>query len=186
MPGLRTAISRVAADAHRRLLADGRGARTVVLKLKRTGHVDPHPIGHPRRGTTGPGHTPPRRHSDWRSTRWEIGPIRLVFGSHRHRAVHAGPEVPGTMFDTTATDTEISTAGSGDPEGRPGVAGVVDRHRRVHADTVTAVGLQGAGHGVVTVRFETSATDPAGRSYVCGRRAPNCAAPTLDSLMDGD
>ena len=32
---LRAEISRAAADAHRRLLADGRMARTVVLKLKR-------------------------------------------------------------------------------------------------------------------------------------------------------
>ena len=36
LSGLRPAIDRSAADAHRRLLTDGRGARTVVLKLKRS------------------------------------------------------------------------------------------------------------------------------------------------------
>ena len=91
MPGLRTAISRVAADAHRRLLADGRGARTVVLKLKRTDmSILP---DRPLSGRAPPTWThSPRRHSDWRSTRWKsaLSAHRREFlGSHRHRAVHA-------------------------------------------------------------------------------------------------
>ena len=189
MPGLRTAISRAAADAHRRLLADGRGARTVVLKLKRTDMSILTRSATLATGTTDMDTltaTAQRLALD----PLEIGPIRLVGVSFSGLT----DTEQYTLFDdtgglgngepgTTATDTESAPPGvvsvqKGDPASPEWSTGT----DVVHADHGHGW-VQGAGHGVVTVRFETSATGP-GRAVTFAADGTELRrADPLDSLV---
>ena len=189
MPGLRTAISRVAADAHRRLLADGRGARTVVLKLKRT---DMSILT--RSATLGTGTTDldtlTATAQRLALDPLEIGPIRLVGVSFsgltdtEQYTLFDDTRGPGNdEADTTATDTESAPPGvvsvqKGDPASPEWSTGT----DVVHADHGHGW-VQGAGHGVVTVRFETSATGP-GRAVTFAADGTELRrADPLDSLV---
>ncbi|AFA73779.1 DNA polymerase IV 1 [Gordonia polyisoprenivorans VH2] len=185
MAGLRPAIDRSAADAHRRLVADGRGARTVVLKLKRAD------MSVLTRSFTLPAATSDLDSLTAVARRLaldpeSIGPIRLVgvgysglsdteqYALFDDVAAPAG-QVPGMSTRTTesapgADGIENSDGGDGIEDGGGtgaggGAANAAPRNEWATGNDVTHRDhghgwVQGAGHGVVTVRFETRTTGP--------------------------
>lgn len=159
---LREAIVPIGEHAHRRLLKDGRGARTVTVKLRKAdmsiltrsatlpyATTDPAAlIGTARRLLLDPA---------------DIGPIRLAgVGFSGLTEVQQEPLFPdvGTTTDTTDTDTDTTT---GTP---PTVTEAADTAPawRIGDDVAHPEfghgWVQGAGHGVMTVRFETRSTGP--------------------------
>ncbi|AZG43723.1 DNA polymerase IV [Gordonia insulae] len=207
---LRPAIEAAADGAHRRLLADGRGARTVVLKLKRSD------MSVLTRSMTLPAATTElgvltsaaqRLALDPRS----IGPIRLVgvgfSGLTAVQQFSLFAELDEEWADLAVTedgeDAEAAFVAAGPssdavvaavgPEGETGVAAghIGDAGDAVQTwETGTDVThpdhghgwVQGSGHGVVTVRFETRATGP-GRAVTFGVGEPTLRrADPLDSL----
>ncbi|WP_262365819.1 DNA polymerase IV [Gordonia sp. OPL2] len=182
---LRPAIESAAEGAHRRLLSDGRGARTVVLKLKRSD------MSVLTRSMTLPAATTElgvlisaaqRLALDPRS----IGPIRLVgvgysgltavqqfslFGDldDEHGTdvrpvivaedgvetdVEAGFVAAGPSTDSAPVLGSSADTGSGEDENRWETGADLTHPDHGHG------WVQGSGHGVVTVRFETRATGP--------------------------
>lgn len=160
------AIRRAAAGAHRRLLIDGRGARTVTVKLKM---ADFHSES---RSTTLPYATDDVETliaGAFRIARYpdELGPIRLVgvgFSGleevmqdtlfpeldqaiNPHRVIHE---------ETGVSDLVEKPRSVAAPAEQTGWAATQDV---VHPDHGHGW-IQGAGHGFVTVRFETRATGP--------------------------
>ncbi|WP_239588719.1 DNA polymerase IV [Gordonia hydrophobica] len=188
---LRTAVSGAAADAHRRLAGDGRGARTVVVKLKRSdmsiltrsitlpaattdidtltsaAHrvmLDPHDIGPIRLvGVSYSGLSDTQQESLFPGLGDEVERAEVV----DHEAGHAG--------ETTAVPAAVTDSGAAAVREWPtGVDVVHPEHGHGW--------VQGGGHGFVTVRFETRATGP-GRALTF--RLPEPAlqrADPLDSL----
>nr|WP_308191681.1 DNA polymerase IV [Gordonia tangerina] len=174
---LRPAIDAAAEGAHRRLLADGRGARTVVLKLRRSD------FSILTRSTTLPAATSElsvlstaaqRLALDPRS----IGPIRLVgVGYSGLTAVQQfslftdlddrPDEAVVEVGDVDDVEAAFVTAGPSPDVAEP-TAGPPDETSALRWETGTDVAhpehghgwVQGSGHGVVTVRFETRATGP--------------------------
>ncbi|WP_445170614.1 DNA polymerase IV [Mycolicibacterium sp. Dal123E01] len=155
---LRDAIGPIAEHAHRRLDRDGRGARTVTVKLKRSDMTTltrsatlPYATGDA--GTLGA--TARRLLLDPR----EIGPIRLL----------------GVGFSGLSDVRQESLFPDLEQRAEE-VADTVDTHVPVPDPTTDAGGwrvgddvshsgfghgwVQGAGHGVVSVRFETRASGP--------------------------
>jgi DNA polymerase-4 len=154
---LQEAIGPIGEHAHRRLEKDGRGARTVTVKLKKSdmstltrsatlAYATTEAatlIGTARRLLLDP---------------VEIGPIRLVgvgfsgLSETRQESLFPDLEQPDEAW-STAAHVE-STAPSAEPTTR----------WRIGDDVVhPALGhgwVQGAGHGVMTVRFETRASGP--------------------------
>lgn len=194
LSGLRPAIDRSAADAHRRLLTDGRGARTVVLKLKRSD------MSILTRSSTLPAATTDldtltsiaqRLALDPQS----VGPIRLVgvgfsgLSAVEQYALFGDPDM-GPPAETDPVQRIDSLPGSDplegtdpqgattlDPTGEEQSGSGTDGLDSVQSGTgQTSTGwttgadvihrefghgwVQGSGHGVVTVRFETRATGP--------------------------
>lgn len=161
---LRGAIDRAAASAHRRLLADGRGSRTVVVKLKKSD------MSVLTRSSTLPAATtelPVLTAAAQRLTLdpQEIGPIRLVgVGYSGLTAVQQFamfPELDGVL-DPVTTDAGNSSDEVYHPGGRDPNA---DRLRwttgnDVHHPDHGHGWVQGSGHGRVTVRFETRSSGP--------------------------
>ncbi|WP_457590113.1 DNA polymerase IV [Gordonia aurantiaca] len=186
---LRRAIRRAASDAHRRLLKDGRGARTVVLKLKRSDMsiltrsattaaattdfddlertaqrlaLDPRSVGAIRLVGVGfSGLTAVQQYALFDDL--DAGPGELT---HHDTATDAGGsgsgdvvEVSETVHDPTADTTSpepVRFAPGGGPASRaPFAPGADVRHPEYGHGWV-----QGSGHGVVTVRFETRTTGP--------------------------
>ncbi|MFC4374403.1 DNA polymerase IV [Nocardia halotolerans] len=158
---LRTAITAMAAAAHRRLDRDGRAARTVVLKLKKSdmsivtrSFTLPYATADPatlaaaaQRSAIDPA---------------QLGPIRLVGvgygGLSMVRQESLFPELD------QAVPEDLGTEPDHDPEPvirqpeQPGgqwFPGMDVAHPDFGHGWV-----QGAGYGVVTVRFETSSTGP--------------------------
>ncbi|WP_415270959.1 DNA polymerase IV [Gordonia amicalis] len=208
---LRKAIRKAATDAHRRLLKDGRGARTVVLKLKRSDMSILTRSATTAAATTDLDdleRTAQRLALDPRT----VGSIRLVgvgFSgltavqqyalfddldtspdeTTHHDTASAGSspesgdvvEVSETVHDPTA-DTEspepVRFAPGGNPLSRaPFAPGADVEHPEFGHGWV-----QGSGHGVVTVRFETRTTGP-GRTRTFGVDDPDLRlADPLDSL----
>ena len=187
LSGLRAALSRAAADAHRRLLADGRGARTVVLKLKR---ADMSILT--RSATLGSGTTDldvlTATAQRLALDPVEIGPIRLVgvsfsgltdteqYALFDDLTTPAGPEA-----STTATEP-VSEGVVSVQKGDPGTTEWVTGADVVHAEHGHGW-VQGAGHGVVTVRFETSATGPGRAVTFSSATSELRRADPLDSLV---
>jgi DNA polymerase-4 len=155
---LRDAIGPIAEHAHRRLERDGRGARTVTVKLKRSDMTTltrsatlPYATGDA--GTLSA--TANRLLLDPR----DVGPIRLL----------------GVGFSGLSDVRQESLFPDLD-QMDPAVADTVDTHAPVPelapeagswriGDDVSHSGfghgwVQGAGHGVVSVRFETRASGP--------------------------
>lgn len=181
---LRSAIERIAGSAHRRLLADGRGARTVVLKLKKAD------MSIVTRSATLPYATTDLATLTTTAQRsaldpLEIGAIRLVgvgFGglsmvqqeSLFPELDQDGPEA-GAGSDALDPDSDDDQTNDNRPMGwRPGTD--VSHPEFGHG------WVQGAGHGVVTVRFETRSTGP-GPARTFSADDPNLAqADPLDSL----
>ncbi len=196
------ALTRAAEGAHRRLLKDGRGARTVTVKLRMADfHIE-------SRSATLPYATDDldilkakalslARYPD------ELGPIRLVgvsySGLETARQDVLFPELdrevvrsaPDTDYETGVSDhapgEPESGTGLGPESGELGTAGT-DPARRWHATQDVYHPdfghgwIQGTGHGVVSVRFETSATGPGiARSFATDDKDLQPADP-VDSL----
>lgn len=187
---LRAAVTGAAADAHRRLLADGRGARTVVVKLRRSD------MSILTRSNTMPAASTDLDVLTAAAQRvvldpLDIGPIRLV-GVGYSGLIESQQ---GSLFpdlDEFGGDVEASA-----PPERVGQSVTNSDPNSVAAQedsgawsTGTDVRhpdyghgwVQGCGHGFVTVRFETRATGP-GRTRTF--RVPDDAlerADPLDSL----
>ena len=155
---LRDAIGPIAEHAHRRLERDGRGARTVTVKLKRSDMTTltrsatlPYATGDA--GTLGA--TAHRLLLDPR----DIGPIRLLgvgfSGLSDVRQESLFPDLEqmgGELADTVDTHAPVPEAA---PEAGAWRIGDDVRHPELGHGWV-----QGAGHGVVSVRFETRGSGP--------------------------
>ncbi|MBM4637520.1 DNA polymerase IV [Rhodococcus hoagii] len=158
LAGLRRAVAASAAAAHRRLDRDGRAARTVVLKLRKSD------MSIVTRSLTLPYATTDLQILTATAQRQvidplELGPIRLVgvgFGGlsavsqgslfpELDQAVPAEDDVAEAEGDAIAEDGSDTTV-----RWRPGMD--VSHPEYGHG------WVQGAGHGVVTVRFETRST----------------------------
>ncbi len=151
---LREAVGPIVEHAHRRLSRDGRGARTVTVKLRKSDMSTltrsatlPYATGDP--GTLAA--TARRLLLDPR----DIGPIRLVgvgfSGLSDVRQESLFPEL-----DQHELEVGTDIAGS-EPAADAGVWRLGDD---VSHPGYGHGGVQGAGHGVVSVRFETRATGP--------------------------
>ena len=221
LAGLRPAIARSAAHAHRRLLADGRGARTVVVKFKRSD------MSVLTRSATLPTATTDLDALTETAQRLAldpvaIGPIRLVgvgysglsavqqyalfddlaTAAERRSATSvgdgpadaqaenaesadAGVQEAGAagveVADSTASDVPAGGMHPGGPVARAPGEGWVTGNDVRHSEFGHGW-VQGSGHGVVTVRFETRTTGPGvARTFRAGDPALVAADP-LDSL----
>ncbi|MCH5641566.1 DNA polymerase IV [Gordonia sp. ABSL49_1] len=170
---LRHAIDRAATDAHRRLLSDGRGARTIVVKLKRSD------MSVLTRSTTLSaattdldelGRAAQRLALDPRS----VGPIRLVgvgysgLSDVQQYALFVDP-ADGDQIHAEDTLSDAAPNGAApegaDPPAEPSAENTSRAAHLVPGRDVFHVDyghgwVQGSGHGVVTVRFETRTTGP--------------------------
>lgn len=192
------ALIRAAHGAHSRLLKDGRGARTVTVKLRMTDfHIE-------SRSATLPYATDDLKVLEAKAlslARYpeELGPIRLVgvsySGLEEARQDVLFPELdreivrrdPDTDYETGVSDylpgstsapVNVSfTAGSEEAPSRRWRA-----TQDVYHPDFGHGWIQGAGHGVVSVRFETRATGPGlVRSFAAEEENLRPADP-LDSL----
>ncbi|WKD60796.1 DNA polymerase IV [Corynebacterium ciconiae DSM 44920] len=164
------AVERAATGAHRRLLHDGRGARTVTVKLRMADfHIESR------------SHTLNYATDDFdtlhavakKMVRYpdELGPIRLVgvsfSGLEAARQNVMFPEldqqiVPAVKFDDTEVgvrDLSTETAQSSDisSESEPTSPAWITTQDVEHPEYGHGW-VQGSGHGVVSVRFETRTT----------------------------
>ncbi|MGO9224050.1 MAG: DNA polymerase IV [Mycobacterium sp.] len=155
---LQEAISPIAEHAHQRLLRDGRGARTVTVKLKKSDMSTLTRSATLPYATTEAGALTAVARRLLLDPR-EIGPIRLVgvgfsgLSDARQESLFPDLELPEPETESVETATEaVFAPGPDDVRWRVGddVA-----HRDLGHGWV-----QGAGHGVVTVRFETRSSGP--------------------------
>ncbi|MFI6869606.1 DNA polymerase IV [Nocardia sp. NPDC050406] len=169
LPQLRPAIEAMAAAAHRRLTADGRAARTVVLKLKKAD------MSIVTRSSTLPYATEDLATLTAAAQRSaidpaELGPIRLVgvgfAGLSEIRQESLFPELDRTV-ETDESVSDEPTLGLADvpePEVPPATRSYTTQLWYPGLDVEHGEfghgWVQGAGHGVVTVRFETRSTGP--------------------------
>ena len=158
---LRDAIAPIAEHAHERLCRDGRGARTVTVKLKKSDMSTLTRSATLPYATTDPAALTALARKLLLDPR-EIGPIRLLgvgfSGLSSVRQDSLFPDLELTVFDAEA-DADSSL-----PERSPVAPAVEESGWRI-GDDVTHPELghgwvQGAGHGVVTVRFETRGSGP--------------------------
>jgi DNA polymerase IV len=161
---LREAIEPIAEHAHHRLLRDGRGARTVTVKLKKSDMSTLTRSATLPYATTEPGALVAVARRLLLDPR-EIGPIRLLgvgfsgLTDVRQESLFPDLELSEPQSESAQpveTKTEAMFAPAPD---RPGWrVGDDVAHRELGHGWV-----QGAGHGVVTARFETrsSGTGPA-------------------------
>lgn len=179
---LRAAVEASADAAHRRLLKDGRAARTVVLKLRKSD------MGIVTRSVTLPYATVDKQTIVATAQRQmldpaELGPIRLVgVGLAGLSAVQQGSLFPELDHDSdvvhgdapTVSDIVASVREQG-PNWQPGTD---VRHPEYGHGWI-----QGAGHSVVTVRFETRSSGPGrARTFAEGDHSL-VVADALDSLQ---
>lgn len=169
LPQLRPAIEAMAASAHRRLTNDGRAARTVVLKLKKAD------MSIVTRSFTLPYATEDLATLTAAAQRSaidpaELGPVRLVgvgfAGLSEIRQESLFPELDQTVETDESVSDEPTLGLAAGPEP------VVPPATRSYTTQTWYPGLdvehaefghgwvQGAGHGVVTVRFETRSSGP--------------------------
>lgn len=155
---LREAIDPIAEHAHRRLLRDGRGARTVTVKLKKSD------MSTLTRSATLPYATTEAGALTAMARRLlldplQIGPIRLLgvgfSGLSDVRQESLFPDLEFSGAETEEAQHAVETT----------ALPVQDATRwRIGDDVVHRDfghgWVQGAGHGVVTVRFETRASGP--------------------------
>jgi DNA polymerase-4 len=158
---LREAVGPIAEHAHQRLCRDGRGARTVTVKLKKS---DMNTL---TRSATLPYATTDGAALAALARRLlldprQIGPIRLLgvgfSGLSNVRQESLFPDLELTTSDADATDTPPVEQDPAAPRADAAAGWRV-------GDDVTHRDLghgwvQGAGHGVVTVRFETRSSGP--------------------------
>jgi DNA polymerase IV len=180
---LREAIDPIAEHAHQRLLRDGRGARTVTVKLKKSD------MSTLTRSATLPYATAEagalvavarRLLLDPR----EIGPIRLLgvgfsgLSDVRQESLFPDLELAGETAEEppveTATEAMFAPVAE---EASPWRVGDDVAHREFGHGWV-----QGAGHGVVTVRFETRSSGPGQARTFPADTADLVGANPVDSL----
>ncbi len=160
------AVTRAAAAAHRRLLIDGRGSRTVTVKLKM---ADFRIESRSATLSYATDNLETLQATAFRLVRYadEVGPIRLVgvgfSGLEAARQDVLFPELDQQVV-VAATDDDFET-GVSDHIAEP----VVEVEHApegwratqdVHHPEYGHGWVQGAGHGIVSVRFETRATGP--------------------------
>ena len=154
---LRDAIGPIGEHAHRRLAKDGRGARTVTVKLKRSD------MSTLTRSATLPYATTDAAALIGTANRLlldpvEIGPIRLLgvgfsgLTEVRQEPLFSDPELATQQTSDAAVPATVSDLTATAPAWRVG-------DDLAHADHGHGW-VQGAGHGVVTVRFETRNSGP--------------------------
>ncbi|BCI53776.1 DNA polymerase IV [Mycolicibacterium litorale] len=155
---VREAVGPIAEHAHRRLVKDGRGARTVTVKLKKSD------MSTLTRSATLPSATTDAATLGATARRLlvdpvEIGPIRLVgvgfSGLTEVRQESLFPDLDLVEEDPAARAVlppTVSEAAAVPPAWR--VGDDVAHPEWGHG------WIQGAGHGVMTVRFETRSTGP--------------------------
>lgn len=174
---LREAVPSIAEDAHRRLLRDGRGARTVTVKLKRSD------MSTLTRSATLPYATAEPATLVGTALRLlldpaEIGGVRLLgVGFSGLSDVQQESLFPDL---DRARDADGDVAAPA-PAPAPAAGDWRIGDDVAHPDFGHGW-VQGAGHGVVTVRFETRATGP-GPARTLGAADPGLRrADPLDSL----
>jgi DNA polymerase IV len=181
---LRDAVGPIAEHAHQRLCRDGRGARTVTVKLKKSD------MSTLTRSATLPYATADAATLAALARRLlldprQVGPIRLLgVGFSGLSDVRQESLFPDLELTMTQADPRMET-----PLVEPDIAG-----RRVGDSPAWRVGddvshrdlghgwVQGAGHGVVTVRFETRGTGPGPARTFSADTGEVITADPLDSL----
>ncbi|UDL83947.1 DNA polymerase IV [Corynebacterium uberis] len=192
------ALERAAADAHRRLTIDGRGARTVSVKLRMADfHIESRSATLPY--ATDDAATLSALAAQLVRYPAQVGAIRLVgvsfSGLETARQDVLFPELDAVVRPAPAADADYEVGVSGaliDEE--PTVVEATTHSPAEHAAEPRKATqdvwhpdyghgwIQGAGHGVVTVRFETRSTGP-GRTLTFDEKDPLLvAADPLDSL----
>jgi DNA polymerase IV len=184
MAAVHDAIARIAESAHRRLLSSGRAARTVTVKIRSADFTT-----HTRSETAAYATTNRTTLTAvaQRLARGAVpeGGVRLIGVS----LAGLGDEPPPVLFDDAAPADDVVTSDNGDgaahgdetgatsaahgsaapaaDDGHPaatGTSAAPDRGWRAGDDVAHAEfghgWVQGAGHGRVTVRFETRSTGP--------------------------
>lgn len=149
------AIRRAAEGAHKRLLIDGRGARTVTVKLKM---ADFHIESRSSTLTYATDDLDTLTAAAFRIARYpdELGPIRLV-GVGFSGLETVMQEVLFPELDrTNLPEPQVGEVLPVTPTGTRAWAATQDVHHTEYGHGW----IQGAGHGFVTVRFETRATGP--------------------------
>jgi len=184
LEALRGAAAPIAEHAHRRLVKDGRGARTVTVKLKKSD------MSTVTRSATLPYATSDAATLTSMAQRLlldpvQIGPIRLVgVGFSGLSDVLQESLFPELEQDDVAVSYGGSTRGPAtQSEGAlPGwrIGDDVAHSEFGHG------WVQGAGHGVVSVRFETRATGPGPMRTFAIDTPDLSAADPVDSLDWGD
>ncbi len=180
---LRDAIAPIAEHAHQRLCRDGRGARTVTVKLKKSDMNTLTRSATLPYATTDPAALTALARRLLLDPR-DIGPIRLLgvgfSGLSNVRQDSLFPDL-----ELAVSDTE-SDSGSSLPERLPVAPVAAEPGWRIGDDvTHREFGhgwVQGAGHGVVTVRFETRGSGPGPARTFASDSADIGTANPLDSL----
>lgn len=176
---LHDAADPIAEHAHRRLVRDGRGARTVTVKMKKSDMSTVTRSATLPYATAEPGTLTAMAHRLLLDPR-EIGPVRLL----------------GIGFSGLSDVLQESLFPELDQRDDPGSAmSGIDVPEAVLPETAGwRVGddvshpqfghgwVQGAGHGVVSVRFETRGTGPGPMRTFAVETAELSAADPLDSL----
>ncbi len=156
---LREAIEPIAEHAHQRLCRDGRGARTVTVKLKKSD------MSTLTRSATLPYATTEAAALVAMARRLlldpqQIGPIRLLgvgfsgLSDVRQESLFPDLELPEPE-PQHSVETATAAMFGPEPEASPWRVGDDVAHRDLGHGWV-----QGAGHGVVTIRFETRSSGP--------------------------
>ena len=166
---LREAAGPIGEHAHARLEKDGRGARTVTVKLKKSDmSILTRSATLPYATTDAPTLIAMARRLLLDPV--EIGPIRLVgvgfsgLSDVRQESLFPDLELVAEDVSNTSLPPTVTDAG------RDPARLARRRRRRAHRPTATA-GSRAAGHGVMTVRFETRSTGP-GPARTLSRRRP--------------
>jgi DNA polymerase IV len=157
---LHEAIDPIAEHAHQRLLRDGRGARTITVKLKKSDMSTLTRSATLPYATTEPGALIAVARRLLLDPR-EIGPIRLVgvgfsgLSDVRQQSLFPDLELSGEMSEEQPVETATEAMFAPAAEASQWRVGDDVAHRDLGHGWV-----QGAGHGVVTVRFETRSSGP--------------------------
>nr|WP_280238069.1 DNA polymerase IV [Nocardia abscessus] len=190
---LRPAIEDMAAAAHRRLTGDGRAARTVVLKLRKSD------MSIVTRSFTLPYATEDLATLTAAAQRSaldprELGPIRLVgvgyggLSTIRQESLFPeldrGPAAASTVAEPEPEPALPADLGESSHTVAPALPVVVWHPGMDVTHPEHGHGwVQGAGHGVVTVRFETRSTGPGPARTFAADDAALTRADPLDSLL---
>lgn len=174
---LREAIGPIAEHAHRRLLRDGRGARTVTVKLKKSD------MSTLTRSATLPYATTDAAALATLARRLlldprQIGPIRLLgVGFSGLSDVRQESLFPDLQLWTETAEADHGADAAEEADPATWRIGDDVTHREFGHGWV-----QGAGHGVVTVRFETRGSGPGPSRTFAADAGEVTAANPVDSL----